>query len=217
MLDMCCLFSVSQWRVQRDVRLCTQMSWWEPSKIVQVPHCCFVSRRLNVLEGVCHEIVSKRKRWKLEFNGKSLTSLHVSVCTACDSVLTWCNESVVHFSRCVISFGDFQRVTLARSTHRYTSLMAVRVRRRSCRDCRHQSAQEPFDAGLTWFAIDNIGCGSRKCLSLQWRRFGQLSRQWFSSWMLCNVSLFLCLPMCFELFGLWFTLFCSTTVIVTTN
>ena len=41
--------------------------------------------------------------------------------TAC---LTRCNENVVHFSRCVTSFGDFQRVVFARSPHRSASLLS---------------------------------------------------------------------------------------------
>ena len=40
--------------------------------------------------------------------------------------LTWCNEKVVHFSRCRTSLGDFQRVFLTRSPHRLASLALVR-------------------------------------------------------------------------------------------
>ena len=77
--------------------------------------------------------------------------------------------NVVHFSRCVTSFCDFQRVVFARSPHRSASLLAVRVRRRSCRDCRHQSAQGSFDTELVLLGGDNIVCGSRKCPLMQWR------------------------------------------------
>ena len=71
--------------------------------------------------------------------------------------------TVVHFSRCVTSSGDFQRVVFARSPHRSASLLGVRVERRSCRDCRHQSAQGSFDSELVLLGGDNIACGSRKC------------------------------------------------------
>ena len=75
--------------------------------------------------------------------------------------------NVVHFSRCVTSSGDFQRVVFARSPHRSASLLGVRVERRSCRDCRHQCARGSFDSELVLLGGDNIVCGARKCTSLQ--------------------------------------------------
>ena len=86
-------------------------------------------------------------------------------------VVVWVLLNVVHFSRCVTSFSDCQRVVLTRLPHRSASLLAVRVRRRSCRDCRHQSAQGSFDSELVLLGVDNIGCGARKCPLMQWRHF----------------------------------------------
>ena len=70
--------------------------------------------------------------------------------------LTWCNESVVHFSRCRTSFGDFQRVFLTRSPHRYASLMGFGATRRSCGDCRHQSAQGSSGVNMACYWVKSV-------------------------------------------------------------
>ena len=100
----------------------------------------------------------------LNSKGKSSTSLHVSVCTACDldMVQREC-RTLFQVSNFV---GDFQRVFLG-----------FGAMRRSYGDCRHQSAQGSFDSELVLLGGDNIGCGASKCPLMRWRRFGQPSRQ----------------------------------------
>ena len=103
---------------------------------------------------------------------KTLTSVQFPVCSACDSVCGMVYRECRTVSRGRTSFGHFQRVPVTRSPQRQASLMGFGAMRRSCGDCRHQSTEESSGVGLIWFAIDNIGCGSRKCPSMRWRRFG---------------------------------------------
>ena len=73
--DVCWLFRVSRWfavvcsmrraSMHANVLPISFGEWWEPSKIVEAPHCCFVSRRLIVLEGVWWDCVQTQemKTW----------------------------------------------------------------------------------------------------------------------------------------------------------
>ena len=137
--------------------------------------------------------------------------------------LTWCSEKVVQFPGADLRLVIFQRVFLTRSVHRQASLMGIGAMRRSYGDCRHQCAQESSGVGLIWFAVHNIGCGSRKCPSMRWPA-ASVSRQRRHDFHCRRCATFLSfsfsLPKCYISECSNFdspTLFCSTNVIGTIN
>ena len=91
------------------------------------------------------------------------------------------------------------------SPHRCASLLAVRVRRRSCRDCRHQSARGSLDTelvllgGTTSVVVPEsvLHCSGATSFCRQHSHFHRECCATFPSFSVCR-------RVSFQLFGLWF-------------
>ena len=141
----------------------------------------------------------------------------VRLVTVC---LTWCTENVVQFPGAELRLVMFKECLDPLTAT--IGILGFGAMRRSCGECRHESTQESSGVGLIWFAVHNIGCGSRKCPSMRWPA-ASVSRQrhdFHCRRCATFLSFSFSLPKCYisECSNCDSpTLFCSTNVIGTIN